>query len=277
MDAGMAARMRIGAAVAVAIAGGVSVIALAPGAVGGTATLAPDLVTLGIEQEQVIVTKEGPRTLLRLTTEIANAGNGPLEVFPSASSADCDGDGDPANDRDASQRIFDDTNGSGSFEPAGDAVASEARFGCMRFHPAHNHWHVLDFARYELRRDPGGKLVTGSRKVGFCLVDTRPAFPGPTTPEHPRYPFGSASPAVGCDQNATQGVSSGWADAYLFAVPGQALDITGVHRGRYCLVTTADPLDLLDELDEANNTRRVRVSLRPHRLSVRKLDGGCRG
>ena len=64
----------------------------------------------------------------------------------------------------------------------------------MRYHPAHDHWHVLDFARYELRKDPSGKLVVGSRKVGFCLVDTRPVFPGPVTPEHPRYPFGSHLP-----------------------------------------------------------------------------------
>ncbi len=275
MDAGLATRIRIAAAVVLAGAGGVFAVVLAPGAAGGTAALTPDLLTLAVDEEQIFVTQEGSKTLLRLTTEVANVGNGPLEVFPSAVSANCDGDGDPANDRDASQRIFDDTNGSGGFEPGADGVASERLFGCMRYHAAHNHWHTLDFARYELRKDPSGKLVAGSRKVGFCLVDTRPVFPGPATPEHPRYPFGSTTEDVGCDQNATQGVSAGWADSYVFAVPGQQLDLTGLRRGHYCLISRADPLNLLEELNEENNVRRVRVALRPKRLSVRKLSGRC--
>jgi Lysyl oxidase len=275
MEARMATRLRLAAAGVLAAAGAVATVVFAPGAAGGPAALTPDLITLAVEEEQIIVTEEGSKTLLRLTTEVANVGNGPLEVFPSAFSANCDDDGDPANDRDASQRIFDDTNGSGGFEPGADGVASEHRFGCMRYHAAHDHWHTLDFARYELRKDPSGKLVAGSRKVGFCLVDTRPVFPGPGTPQHPRYPFGSASPHVGCDQNATQGVSAGWADSYVFAVPGQQLDLTGLRRGHYCLISRADPLDLLDELNEENNVRRVRVALRPNRLSVRKLTGRC--
>jgi hypothetical protein len=253
MEARMATRLRLAAAGVLAAAGAVAAVVFAPGAAGGPAALTPDLITLAVEEEQIIVTEEGSKTLLRLTTEVANVGNGPLEVFPSAVSANCDDDG----------------------EPGADGVASEHRFGCMRYHAAHDHWHTLDFARYELRKDPSGKLVAGSRKVGFCLVDTRPVFPGPGTPQHPRYPFGSASPHVGCDQNATQGVSAGWADSYVFAVPGQQLDLTGLRRGHYCLISRADPLDLLDELNEENNVRRVRVALRPNRLSVRKLTGRC--
>jgi Lysyl oxidase len=275
MDAGPAKRVRIAAAAVIAAAGVLAASVLAAGAAGGTAALAPDLISLAVEQEQLLVTQEKPKTLLRLTTEIANVGNGPLEVYPSALSADCDGDGDPVNDRDASQRVFDDTNGSGGFEPGADAVAAERQVGCMRYHAAHDHWHVLDFARYELRREADGRLVAASRKVGFCLLDTRLVYPGPVSPEQPRYPFGSARPDGGCDQNATQGISAGWADSYVFAVPGQQLDVTGLRRGRYCLITRADPLDLLDEVDEANNTRRVRIALRPRKLSVRKLDGRC--
>ena len=61
----------------------------------------------------------------------------------------------------------------------------------------------------------------------------------------------------------------------MFAVPGQALDVTGLARGHYCLISTADPLNLLEEVSEDNNSRRVRIALRPQRLSVRKLDGRC--
>jgi len=275
MDAGLAKRMRVACAVAVA-AIGAATVALAPGAVAGPATLMPDLIALSNEQDQMIVTKEGGKTLLRLTTEIANVGNGPLEVFPSATGSDCDANGSATDDRDAYQRFFADTNGSGGYEPDADGVASERQFGCLHYHAAHGHWHLLDFAHYELRRDPGGRLVSRSTKIGFCLVDDRNVFPGPFAPEHPHYPFGSASSQVGCDEHATQGISVGWADAYAFSVPGQSLDVTGLKRGHYCLISTTDPLDVLEESNESNNTRRVRLALRPKRFSVRKLIGGCR-
>ena len=48
-----------------------------------------------------------------------------------------------------------------------------------------------------------------------------------------------------------------------------------MRRGHYCLISRVDPLDVIDELNEDNNVRRVRVALRPHRLSVRKLTGRC--
>jgi hypothetical protein len=171
--------------------------------------------------------------------------------------------------------VFDDTDGSGGFERGIDAVGSERRIGCMRYHPAHDHWHVLDVARYELRRESTGKLVAETRKVGFCLTDARPAFAGPFTPAAPVYPIGSAKPS-GCDAISTQGISPGWGDLYAFALPGQQIAVDGLARGTYCLTSRADPLDLIEELDEANNVRRVRLSLRPRKLRVDKLDGRCR-
>jgi Lysyl oxidase len=267
-------RIRLAAAVAVASAAAMALIIAAAPAAGGPAALAPDLVTLSIQQPNLLIERDGERTVLRLSNEIGNRANGPLEVFPGTQSVDCDGDGDPVNDRDASQRMFADTNGSGGYEPGADAIDSERRFGCMRYHPAHDHWHVLDVARYELRREATGKLVAHSRKVGFCLSDTRLAFPSPVSPPVPTYPIGSGKP-IGCDATSTQGISAGWADLYGFALPGQDLDVSDLPRGHYCLSSRADPLDLLDELNEDNNVRRVRLSLRPRRLSVRKLDGPC--
>ena len=269
-------RNRLAAVVAVlaASAAAAGSLAAAP-AIGEPAALPPDLMTLPIGPDQLLVIGEGKQTVLRLTTEITNRGPGPLEVFPSAGSNDCDGDGNFENDRDTWQRVFADTNGSGAFEPEADDALSERRFGCMRYHAAHGHWHVLDFARYELRREPSGKLVAASRKVGFCLADDRLVYPSPATPPAPHYPFGATS-HLGCDQTATQGLSVGWADTYVFALPGQDLDITGLPRGHYCLVMRADPLDLLEETDHFGNDRRARLVLRPRKLSVRELDGGCR-
>jgi Lysyl oxidase len=269
-------RIGLATAVALASAAAIALIVSSAPARGGSATLMPDLVTLPIPQEAVFVEPdEKGTTVLWLSNEIGNLANGPLEVFPGPASIDCDGDGDPANDRDASQRIFADTNGSGGYEAGLDAVDSERAFGCIRYHPAHNHWHVLDIARYELRREDSGKIVAQPRKVGFCFTDTRVAFPSAFTPPIGTYPIGSAKP-IGCDATSTQGISAGWADLYAFSLPGQQLRVDGLPRGKYCLSSFADPHDLIDELSEDNNVRRVWLNLRPGKLRVRTLPGVCR-
>ncbi len=272
-----------------AMAAGVASAACALGVVllsasaeaGGSAALQPDLVTLATQQDDVIVTAEGGRRYVRLSTEIANHGDGPLEIFPSAASTNCDGDGNPDNDREASQRTFADTDGDGGYGAGVDGIVAEQRIGCMRYHAIHDHWHVLDFARYELHREPQGRressrIVAKRRKVGFCVGDNRIAFTdNPRVPGGPTYPFGPAG-SVGCDQSATQGLSIGWADLYLFFVPGQELDVTGVPPGRYCLVTRADPRDLIDESNEENNVRRTLLALDSRRIAVNRLPGKCR-
>ena len=117
--------------------------------------------------------------MFRFTNEIGNRGNGPLEIQPSAESLDCDGDGDPANDRDATQRVFADSNGTGLFERGTDGVAAERRFGCMRYHPAHDHWHVLDIATYELRREPATSAQCAARARSASASPT-PGWRSPT-------------------------------------------------------------------------------------------------
>lgn len=247
----------------------------APGAGATAPALLPDLVVAPVQRDDLLAERYGDRTLLRFSTEIANRGSGPLEVFPSAAPSDCDGDGNPANDRDTSQRVFGDNDGDGVFDRGSDAVISERRFGCMRFHAAHDHWHVLDIAAYELAREPSGKTVAGTRKVGFCLSDNRLAFPGPATPATAVYPIGPPG-SDGCDSTAIEGLSVGWTDLYALGLPGQDLEITGLARGRYCLIMRADPRGLLDDADEPNDVRRVHLRLRPDVPAVRKLDGPCR-
>ncbi len=275
MEASAARRVGLAAGVGLVAAATIALLLAVSRVEAVPADLPPDLVTLAIQQEDLVIQVEGKRTLLRFTNEIGNRGNGPLEVYPSAESLNCDGDGDPANDRDASQRVFADSNGSGGFERGGDAIASERKFGCMRFHAAHNHWHVLDIAGYELRREPSDKLFRRTRKVGFCLGDARLAFPSAITPQISTYPMNPPE-QTGCQSMTTQGISAGWADAYLLALPGQEFDITGLPRGHYCLISRADPTDVLDELDEANNVRRAHLALRPAKFAVRRLDTPCR-
>ena len=268
---------RVGMAAAVGLAATVAIALLlaATHVEAGEPDLAPDLVTLAVQQDDMVLLVEGKRTVLRFTNEIGNRANGPLEIFPSAQSSDCDGDSDFANDRDAYQRVFTDSNASGGFERDADEVATERLIGCMRYHPAHDHWHVLNIATYELRYEPTGDTVLRKRKVGYCLTDARLAFPSPVTPPASSYPINPPG-VTGCQSVTTQGISSGWADAYLLPLPGQELDVTGLARGHYCLTSRSDPLNELTELDDGNNVRRVHLALRPAKLVVQKLDTPCR-
>jgi hypothetical protein len=275
-----AGRIRLAALTAFASAlGGALLVTLgSPGAQAGSPALEPDLVTLGIGRSDIVVEKRGRHRFLRLSNTVANRGTGPLDVVPGPPTGDCD----PDSEFTAVQRLFDDTNMSGKFEPS-DQPGDEIPFGCMRFHdaPGHMHWHVLNFARYELRRAKTGKRVD-SQKVGFCVIDTERPFPGlPGSPKEPVYP-GTGNGCGGLDDEGqpippdSEGLSIGWADVYFFGLPGQSLEITRLRRGRYCLISTADPTDLIAESNEANNASTVRLQMRPRKLRFKKLQGPCR-
>ncbi len=271
------ARIRLAGAVALASAGAITAIVglSARAEAGGEPLLAPDLVTLAPKADELIVVAEAERTVLRLSNAISNRGAGPLEVFASATSRNCDGDGDPYNDRDASQRTYADTNVSGVYERGTDVPGLERLFGCMRYHALHDHWHVLNFALYQLRSEQTGKLVATTRKLGFCLGDNTPGLAQPGAAPEQVYPTGSTSPS-GCTASTIQGLSIGWVDIYRYDVPGQALSLADAPAGRYCLISRTDPSDLLDETNEDNNVRRTRIALDPEELAVRKLGGHCR-
>jgi hypothetical protein len=182
--------------------------------------------------------------LLRLTTEVGNIGSGPLDLRPAV--GDCDGDGDPRNDRLAYQRIFGDANGDGVFEPAVDTAFRDRFAGCMRFHPLHDHWHFKGFASYMLLNRRNGRTVASTSKVSFCAIDTNPRWP-----ELPGFTtFGGY---LYCEATRPQGISVGWGDIYGAGLPGQLLDLTSVGPGRYCVLTVADPQGRVHEINEANN------------------------
>ena len=105
-----------------------------------------------------------------------------------------------------------------------ESTPSELRLHALP--PAHNHWHVLDIARYELRREDSGKLLAQSRKVGFCFTDTRVAFPSAFTPTIGTYPIGSAKP-IGCDATSTQGISAAGRTSTRSPCPASSFGSTG--------------------------------------------------
>jgi Lysyl oxidase len=267
-------RPRSFAAGALALAAAVVVIhpgsASPRAAASGQHRLLPDITTMKIGSHDLVVRSSGSRTLLRLTNRVANRGRGPLEIHPSAKSHGCDHDGDPSNDRDAIQRVFLDANRDHVFERHTDADFERSRFGCERYDPVAGRWNVYDLARYKLRRLHSHKTVAQTAKVAFCTVDGERVYPRlPGSPRLDYYPRGD------CDRSSTLGISVGWADEYYYVLPGQALDVTGVKGGRYCLVSTADPHRLLRESDNSNNTRKTRIELHPSKHTAEPLPGRC--
>ncbi len=121
----------------------------------------------------------------------------------------------------------------------------------------HQHWHLLDFDRYELRRARDFARVLRDRKTGFCLGD--------------RYPIGPASGGPtftgGCGFNRPgllrvgEGISPGFGDDYQPQLEGQYLDVTRLPAGRYVLVHHANPERTLAESDYSNNAASMLLEL----------------
>lgn len=289
----LAHRIRIGFAVAIAFAGA-GVIHAADGVAGG-GPLLPDLRTLpALGDPWLNLTHSKKKLVLHLSNRIGNHGPGPLELFAGPADTDCTNDGQyPGNDLEADQRIFDDTHAPyGQFDP-GDEVGQEIQVGCFEFHPAHDHWHYQDFAQYSLVDVQTDELVAGpSKKIGFCILDGDDLawdddrdgdsdLPG--SPSSPVYP-GSAN-GCGTGQSTTgptsMGLSVGYADIYTYYLPGQRLEITGIDRGVYCLVSKANPdhgevgEPQIEEGDDTNNARRARIRINPQAMKVVDLDRGC--
>jgi hypothetical protein len=204
------------------------------------------------------------RRFLRFGSSVRNGHTGPLELRPRAE--DCNGNGDLHDDRTAYQRIYRDQDGNGAFSRARERFAWSRRAGCMVFHRAHGHWHVESFTQYSLlgyNVDGSlGDTVATSGKVSFCIVDSNRTTPVLRGSPRARYYGGSRS----CTPRGTWGISVGWADYYGPRVPGQALDVTPLRAGFYCLVVVADPENRLAEVSEANNVRRIGIWLERRRV-----------
>ena len=225
--------------------------------------LMPDL--RGLQAQNLYVQQGGGIRDLRLSTTVANAGAGVLEIYPVAG-GNCDGDGDPTNDRTAFQRVYRDADGNGFFTRLADIDSVSYQTGCMIYHPAHAHWHFEDFARYELRRIGSGEIVSSTTKVSFCLADSGPFDPSLGGYDSTRF-------YDDCSEDATEGLSIGWSDTYVFSLPGQTIDIRGVPDGDYCLAVTADPSDIVRESDESNNEAATRITLEGNAAAV--SPAGC--
>jgi hypothetical protein len=125
-------------------------------------------------------------------------------------------------------------------------LGNPANSALFEFGACHGHYHFRSFAEYRLLDQTCGLVRTG-KKVGFCLMDITRINAG-----------ANPSARYNC---SNQGIQAGWADIYSANLSGQWIDITGLPAGNYILEVTIDPLNIIDELDETNNTARVNVTI----------------
>lgn len=128
-------------------------------------------------------------------------------------------------------------------------AAEEREVGAFVHHPDHDHWHVEDFALYELRSltpdgEPGS-VVASSGKISFCAMEN-------TRVDAELIHEGEEWEYEGCGEEV-QGISPGWGDTYGANLRGQELNVEAVPDGEYALRSVADPENRIAESDGENN------------------------
>jgi hypothetical protein len=157
------------------------------------------------------------------------------------------------------------------------AVAVVERVGRMRYvrSPDHEHWHLLGFERYQLRRAGARTGLVSDRKTGFCLGD-RYRVKDARLPAQPPEPVYTHRCALGrtARLSLVEGISVGYGDDYKPSLEGQSLRLTGLEDGRYLLVHRVNVGRPLRESSYANNASSLllRLRWRAGRPSVRVLN-----
>jgi hypothetical protein len=162
---------------------------------------------------------------------------------------------------------------------AGGGSRIYRRVGFLRYtySASHDHWHLMGFQRYELRRADDHALLLRDRKSGFCLTD-RWGNAATGWRGHRRSPIYTDYCARGNAkaQAVMQGTTVGYSDIYPAHFHGQNIDVTRVQPGVYVLAHRASPNLLLHELRYENNAASIRIRLtwpngRSQRPAIRVL------
>src|SRR4051794_30948373 len=220
----------------------------APRARAADHALLPDL-----DQEtpgQLQVAHTGPRGHRRwwlgFSSAVSNVGAGPLKIAGHRS--------DLGTRRMVADQVID-----------GDIPEVVRGVGQLRYvHAAtHQHWHLIHFDRYDLRRAGSTRAVMRDRKSGFCLGDRYRVEEQPLLAAPPQPVFttrcGLRQPGL---LQVSEGISVGYGDVYNPYLEYQQLEFGGLKDGRYVLVHTVDAEHRLREVSEANNSASVLLDIR---------------
>jgi hypothetical protein len=185
---------------------------------------------------------------LHATSDVRSRGLGPMELH---------GRRDGRRRMKVNQPIY--RRGGGHIDLRTDATL---RFTDVGSYFGGSYWKVHQLARFELRRATAdgaayGPVLRTSPKLNYCLRDLERTRPGRRSPTHRHYP--------GCNQNpyrdrVTLGTSVGWSDIYPADYDKQWIDVSGL-RGCFAFTMTVDPMHLLYESNEHDNTSRRLVRL----------------
>jgi hypothetical protein len=206
--------------------------------------------------QDIRLTREHGRRLLRFTTTIVNEGRGPMDVVGKRtcrSTARC-----PTMR--VRQRI---RRTDGSWEVRATSARMQYEVG-----DGHRHWHLVDFEQYRLYRlgvvDPKPRV---GAKFGFCFFDVARIRPfGPAGRRYLERDCGTPS-----SLRVHVGLSGGWSDVYPWDFAGQYVDVTGLPRGDYLLCVTADPARSLRQVTTSNDQAWVRLRIGRTGIVVREV------
>jgi hypothetical protein len=193
------------------------------------------------------VSEEGGRMRLGFASAVSNVGAGPLVVV-----------GDRPGARVAAMRarqlIERELGGWRRTLPVGELryVVAET----------HQHWHLLPFDDYELRRGDGTGEVVRAFKSGFCLGDRyRERRVAPLEAAAAPYYTGDCGRGERSLLSIRQGISTGYGDIYVPNLEGQWLDVTGLPAGEYVLAHVVNAGRRLRESEYGNNAASLRIRL----------------
>ncbi len=241
-----------------AAVGALLATALAAGCGGSVQELLPDLDQAA--PDAVSVERRGSRLLLIFGSAVDNVGSGSIILLGSRERLD-----EPAMT--VSQVVRQSDGSRRTYAVRGSIVYVESE--------THEHWHLLDFDRYELREALSGELVRPARKTGFCLGDRYETSLLELTGEPQQAVLtGECGPDAPELLRVVEGISVGYGDDYVPELEGQAIDVTGLPAGRYVLVHRANPEGALREANYENNAASLLIELRPAQAAVRVL-GRC--
>jgi Lysyl oxidase len=201
------------------------------------------------------VDSAGTRTyLLGFRSAVSNVGDGPL-IIDGRVDRGCSSVNDCAASMTADQLV----------EVDGGSPKTVSSVGRMRFvsSPDHDHWHLMGFDRYELRRAGSAEALVRDRKSGFCLGDryevrTRWLSAAPQEPVYTgRCGLGSPNLA-----HVREGISVGFGDDYAAYLEYQDLSLDGLPNGRYVLVHEVNVERRIKEMSYANNAASLLFDLR---------------